>query len=106
MHRLLLYKNLELFEPLKILFFGLQRIQPHPSREIINEGKKNTLHHPWMWSLYGHIYRNARFPKNWSLASPSFEKVALYCLPLMHALQNNEDIRQEKLPGFMSLTMF
>lgn len=40
MHRLLLYKNLELFEPLKILFFGLQRIQPHPSREIINEGKK------------------------------------------------------------------
>lgn len=37
---------------------------------------------------------------------PLFGNATLCCLSSMYALQNNEDVRQENLPMFISLTIF
>ena len=39
---------------------------------------RNTLHHPWMWSAWGHTHRNVRFPKAWSLVFPLHSETRPY----------------------------
>ena len=54
-----------------------------------------------MTSTWGNKRRNTQFSKVWSLAFPFVWNRITISLS-MHASQNNEDVGQENLPGFMN----
>lgn len=58
---------------------------------------------PQIFSPY-QLYSHA--PQVFARLPLSFKKVVMYCLPLMHASQINEDFVLRNLPRLMSLTMF
>lgn len=95
-------KALELLEFLQALPFRLQHVHPHLPQEIVK-----YLVPPMDMVLMKSHTPECSISKGLVVYLPSsLENVAMYCLPLRHASQTNEDVAQGILLRLMLLTMF